>query len=91
METETISARNIVDQLFRARFGTDICGKSVSVGASEKGQSKEEVGAIVGANGEQIVLQETQELPTPSLDAEAKVKAEEKVAEEGFVLGWDCL
>lgn len=29
METETISSRNIVDLLFRERFGSDICGKSV--------------------------------------------------------------
>lgn len=27
METETISSRNIVDLLFRERFGTGVCGK----------------------------------------------------------------
>lgn len=82
METETISGRNVADQLFRKRFGSDICGKSVST----KPSAGETVG-IVGADGEQIVLQETTELPTPNLDS----KAEETVVGEGFVLGWDCL
>lgn len=77
METETISGRNVADQLFRKRFGSDICGKSVST----KPSAGETVG-IVGADGEQIVLQEMTE-PDP--------KAEEAVVGEGFVLGWDCL
>ena len=70
METETLSSRNIVDLIFRKRFGTDICGKAVQTG---------ETGAIVGADGEQIVLQEPQPTPEPQM------------ADENFVLGWDCL
>lgn len=30
METETLAARNVVDQLFRARYGVDICGEKRS-------------------------------------------------------------
>ncbi len=31
METETVSSQNIVEMLFRERFGTDICGVNVRV------------------------------------------------------------
>ena len=30
METETLAARNVVDQLFRARYGVDLCGNKAS-------------------------------------------------------------
>lgn len=85
METETISGRNVADQLFRKRFGSNVCGKSV--GTKSSAEDAGETVGIVGADGEQIVLQETTELPTPTPDS----KAEEAVVGEGFVLGWDCL
>ena len=34
METETVASRNIVDLLFRDRFGTGICGGQKSAAAS---------------------------------------------------------
>ena len=65
METETISSRNIVDLLFRERFGTDICGVRTKLNQTEEGGREETL-----ERREQIILQALQEsaLPTKQTD-----------------------
>lgn len=78
METETISSRNIVDQLFKARFGTDICGKAVPAQAEQP-----EPIVVLEGEVEQLVLSEVVEESAKAEPKPVKVK-------ENFVLGWDC-
>lgn len=75
METETISSRNVVDLIFRDRFRSDICGKSVVKAELQAGSDGNEDG-----NDAQAVLK-TEKI---------KEKPSEQSADEDFVLGWDC-
>ncbi|EJD04227.1 uncharacterized protein FOMMEDRAFT_146234 [Fomitiporia mediterranea MF3/22] len=78
METETISSRNVVDQLFRSRFGVDICGKAIPVRAEQP-----EPIAVLEGEVEQLVLSDVVEESAKAAPKPEKVK-------EDFVLGWDC-
>ena len=87
METETIASRNVVDQIFRARFGVDLCGKhsAVSVDAKESSESQSETQVEGEAQGEQQGQQVLTAEPV-------KITKEASNAEydEGYVYGWDC-
>ena len=43
METETISARNVVDLLLNERFGSSICGRRLSAHAEEDSDASAQV------------------------------------------------
>ena len=82
METETIASRNVVDQMFRKRFNSDICGKRVLASEEEKHDTViPEDGAMqVVLSNDTIASPETAETSpeTPTYDL------------DNFVLGWDC-
>ena len=78
METETLSSRNIVDQLFRSRFGTDICGKPVPARAEQP-----EPIQVLEGEVEQLVLSDV-------VKESAKAEPKPIKVKDDFVLGWDC-
>ena len=84
METETIAPRNVVDQIFRARFGVDLCGKhsAASVDAKESPESQSETQVEGEAQqGQQVLTAEPVKITQESSNAEY---------DEGYVYGWDC-
>ena len=76
METETISARNVVDLIFKTRFHSDICGRS-TLQAEETATTE----ANLDTENAQTVLKREEIVKKPS---------EQSADEEDFVLGWDC-
>ena len=81
METETISSRNIVDQIFRKRFSSDICGRDLL-----NVQEKSDPVIILEDDVKQFVLTNDTEV----LSETAEPIPEEPVNTDDFVLGWDC-
>lgn len=81
METETISSRNIVDQIFRNRFSSDICGRDLL-----NVQEKSDPVIILEDDVKQFVLTNDTEV----LSETAEPIPEEPVNTDDFVLGWDC-
>ncbi|PAV22226.1 FAD NAD(P)-binding domain-containing [Pyrrhoderma noxium] len=81
METETISSRNIVDQIFRKRFNSDICGRDLL-----NAQEKSDPVIILEDDVKQFVLTNDTEV----LSETAEPIPEEPVNTDDFVLGWDC-
>ena len=67
------------DQLFKARFGADICGKPIPAQTEQP-----EPPVVLEGEVEQLVLSDV---------AKESAKAEPKPKEvpDNFVLGWDCL
>ncbi|KAI5123737.1 hypothetical protein M0805_000330 [Coniferiporia weirii] len=80
METETISSRNIIDLLFRERFGTGICGASATPKQTEQLEPPVEDG---GDRGQSVMDDDPIKNENPQLQS-TEVR-------EDFVLGWDCL
>ena len=58
METETISSRNIVDLIFRERFGTNICGVRSKANTTQQESAGENQ---VLERREQIVLEDSED------------------------------
>lgn len=79
METETIASRNIVDQLFRTRFATDICGKPIPAQTEQP-----EPPIVLEGKVEQLPLSDVMRESTRAEPKPENVK-------ENFVLGWDCV
>ncbi|KAL5535268.1 hypothetical protein ACEPAF_3362 [Sanghuangporus sanghuang] len=79
METETIASRNIVDQLFRTRFGSDICGTLVPAQAEQP-----EPAVVLEGEVEQLVLSDV-------LKESSKAEGKFEKVKDNFVLGWDCV
>lgn len=91
METETVSSLNIVDLLFRERFGTDICGVKV------KATSPPSLSPAPEAVTDQAVLgKEIEEGIEPPKTTQSTKKPVEKVRKvdnrkpADFIRGWDC-
>ena len=82
METETLSARNIVDILFRRRFGSDICGQAVPAEAEQPEPIK-----ILEGEAQQLVMAESVQ---EQIKAETEPPKPVKV-DANFVYGWDCV
>ena len=82
METETISSRNIVDQLFQKRFGSDICGKAIPAVAEQP-----EPIVVLEGEAQQLVMAES---VVEEIKAETEPPKPVNVKED-FVYGWDCV
>ena len=81
METETISSRNIVDQLFQKRFGSDICGKAIPAVSEQP-----EPVIVLEGEAQQLVMAES---VVEEIKAETEPPKPAKVKDD-FVYGWDC-
>lgn len=89
METETVSSQNIVDMLFRERFGTDICGVNARVAVNLPTSAPEEtvLDQVVLGEG---VLEATIEHPKTTQKSPEDPELKAKNTNEKFVRGWDC-
>lgn len=91
METETVSSLNIVDLLFRERFGTDICGVKVKATSPPTPSPAPEAvtdQAVLGKDSEEAIEHpKTTQTTRQPLEKIEKVDNRKSV---DFIRGWDC-